>query len=175
MLWRPTNVQFRCCHWDPMLFWPKVRSIDFAVGSPWEHLHVNWTLVGLHNITFSDSKDPNKNILERKSILLVEVLNFLNKPLFKLANRLCHMKLVTLKSLTFFAGPVCMQWWGGFDVDPSWPAPWQRQYYFTEPSGFMGYGDLWGFIWSWLYVNRQWKLININNIAWIANPSMDLL
>ncbi len=50
------------------------------MGSLWEDL--NWTLVDLHNITFSNSQDPNKDILEGISILFVEVLNFLNKPLF---------------------------------------------------------------------------------------------
>ncbi len=50
------------------------------MGSLWEH--INWTSVDLHNITFSNSQDPNKDILARKSILLVEVLNFLNSLFF---------------------------------------------------------------------------------------------
>ncbi len=37
---------------------------------------------GLKKVTFSNAWDSYKDILKRKSILFVEVLNFLNKPLF---------------------------------------------------------------------------------------------
>ncbi len=58
------------------------------------------TLVDLHIITFSNSYDPNKDILERKSILVVKVLYFLNKPLFlALANRLLIGTQLVLKKL----------------------------------------------------------------------------
>ncbi len=73
----PRSLKKRCCgDWlmfnlgapieIPCYFIPKSVGLHFG-----QLQHPNWTLVGLHNITFLN---PNKYILERKSILLVKVL-----------------------------------------------------------------------------------------------------
>ncbi len=59
----------------PCYFIPKLVGLNFGqnnMACQWQHL--NCPLVDLRNITFLNPREPNNNILERKSILLFEVL-----------------------------------------------------------------------------------------------------
>ncbi len=59
--------------------------------------HLNWTLVGHHNVTFSNPEDSYKGILKRKSILFGEIL--------KLDFRVLYQPTITCQGAPCCLGP----------------------------------------------------------------------